>query len=300
MKPMLASDWDGNKVRFPVIAQPKIDGVRGINTTGMLTGRSLKPHANRYATAFFSKPEYTGFDGELAAGDERDSALCRKTSSALSRIDGSPFVLWHVFDRLTPDAINLTYLDRLALLDLEVHVRQVNGLATHLRVIPWVVCKNMEALIYHDTVWLDQGYEGTILRDPDGMHKQGRSTVKEGGLLRIKRFVEDDAVVLSIEEGRSNQNDAQTNELGQTFRTTHQDNMVPNGLVGSLLCKDVKTGNEITVSAGSMDHDMRKHYFENPKELLGQVIKYKHFPKGVKDKPRFPTFQSIRLESDRS
>ena len=74
--------------------------------------------------------------------------------------------------------------------------------------------------------------------------------------------------------------------------------MIPNGMVGSLLCKDVKTGREITIGAGKMSHEERLLFFADQKRLIGQVVKYKHFPKGVKDKPRFPTFQSFRVDSD--
>ena len=47
MKPMLAEDFDESKLIFPLIAQPKIDGVRGLNMLGTLTGRSLKTHKKR-------------------------------------------------------------------------------------------------------------------------------------------------------------------------------------------------------------------------------------------------------------
>ena len=50
MKAMLATDYEEAKLRFPVLAQPKIDGVRGVNFFGTLTGRSLKQHRNKYTT----------------------------------------------------------------------------------------------------------------------------------------------------------------------------------------------------------------------------------------------------------
>jgi DNA ligase 1 len=152
---------------------------------------------------------------------------------------------------------------------------------------------------------------GTCIRKLDGLHKQGRSTVREMGLLRIKRFVESEALVMSIEEGETNLNEAQINELGKMFRSSHKENKVPDGMVGSLICKalqDVKDahsgrllieeGQEIKVSPGNMDHNNRRRYFNNQGEIIGKVIKYKFFPKGIKDKPRFPTFQTFRIESD--
>lgn len=130
------------------------------------------------------------------------------------------------------------------------------------------------------------------------MYKEGRSTVIEGGFLRIKDFAIEEAVVTGVVGGESNNNEKTINELGRGTRSSHKASKVPNGLVGALICRDVKTGNVFKVAAGKMDHDTRKLYFDRPELILQQTIKYKHFPKGVKDKPRFPTFECIRIPSD--
>jgi DNA ligase-1 len=57
-------------------------------------------------------------------------------------------------------------------------------------------------------------------------------------------------------------------------------------------------GQIITVNAGCMTHAERIVYWENPDKILGAVIKFKFFPKGIKDKPRFPNFQAIRGKAD--
>lgn len=302
MKPMLAEDWVESRVSFPAIAQPKIDGVRGVHFTGKFTGRSLKTFGNRYITNFFSHNAFAGLDGEVAAGHECDPALCRLTTSALSTHEGEPFVLWWLFDYVTPETRLLPYYQRYQALANRVAELQamphLHPRAGHLRLVPYVLVQTLEQLNELDAQWLDDGYEGTILRHPDREAKSGRSTVREGGLLRIKRFVEEEAVVNSITEGRRNDNEATINALGRTERSTHQENMVPNGMAGSLECTDVKTGKPIIVSAGTAPHDLRKAWLENPSLIVLKTIKYKTFPKGVKDKPRFPTFQVIKMEAD--
>ncbi len=313
MKPMLACDWDENRISFPAMAQPKIDGVRALNMHGGLTGRSLKLFKNRYTTDFYSQEFFKGFDGEMAAQSETHPDLCRLTTSALGTIVGQPFTLWWLFDYITESTIALQYYDRYMLMRNRVTAMQSDPdyapWAGRLRIVPMRMVNTAEELLEFDELNLEMGYEGTIIRDPKGRHKQGRSTVREGGLLRIKRFIESEAVVESIVEGESNQNEAQTNELGLQFRSSHQENMVPNGLVGSLTCRALSTvkdgarvviqeGQEITVSPGNMPHDQRKFYFENQTELVGKTIKFKFFPKGIKDKPRFPTFVTIRQPED--
>lgn len=310
MKPMLASNYVEDKLVFPLGAQPKIDGVRGLTTEGGMTGRSLKKHKNKYTTAFYSKPEYAHMDGELAAEHECHPNLCRITSSAVGTIKGEPFTLWHVFDCLRKEIVHAPYKERHEYLTSYIRYEQSNGRCLNARVVPMQICSTLEELLWWDAKWLEAGYEGTIIRNLLAGHKEGRSTVLEGGLLRIKRFVEGEALVVGIEEGNANENEAQTNELGLQFRSSHQENKVPNGLVGNMQCKlleDLQAGEKtipageiITVSPGNMDHKMRKHYFDNQGEIVGHVIKYKFFPKGIKDKPRFPTYVCHRSAEDMS
>ena len=312
IRPMLASDYDEAKLKFPLIAQPKIDGVRGINLNGSLTGRSLKPHANLYTTKEFSHPHFKGLDGEFTAGGWNLPNLCTLTTSALTSIQGEPVLSWYVFDFITEDTINLPYMQRYKALRQHLDSLRRLNLDSHIELVPAHLCTNLEQLLALEERWLGMGLEGVIIRDPEGKYKEGRSTAKEGGLLRIKRFIEEDAEVLGVVEGQANGNEAKTNELGRTERSSHQENMAPNGMVGTLTCKLLKdvhdpvtkaliltAGQAITVSAGSMNHKDRVHYFLNPDEIVLKTIKFKFFPKGIKDKPRFPTFVSIRARSDK-
>lgn len=297
---MLASDWDPAKQRFPVGMQPKIDGVRGGHFDYGLTGRSLKKHKNIFNTQFFSQGGFKGFDGELAAAADTDQALCRLTSSAMSTIEGQPFVLMWAFDYVTPETIKLPYQDRyhimrMRITDLAVHH---SLLAQRIRPVQMVTVHSMEQLEEQDDMWSEAGYEGSILRDLRGLYKEGRSTVKEGGLLRIKRFETDEFLITGFTEGETNGNEAKLNEMGNTERSTHMENMTPNGMIGNFLGTDVKTGKPVKVSAGKLPHDLRKLWFEQPQLFMNKIGMYKHFPKGVKDKARFATFQTLRDESD--
>lgn len=295
-RPMLACDADLDLIRFPAIVQPKVDGVRGLVVGGKLVGRSLKKPANRKVVQRLSHPLLNHLDGELWVGSAPyNDDLCRNTTSAINRIGGNPPVRFLVFDYFAPKVKDLPYQERLQAL-----VAHVATLPPHFNVqaMPTWMVHNMDHLLDADSELRAKGYEGTIVRDPAQPYKFGRSTAREGGLLRIKKFAEGEAVVLEIVEGQHNQNEAKVNELGHTERSSHQANMVPNGMVGSLVCKCIATAATITVSPGKMTHEERMYYFENPDQLVGTTIKYKFFPRGQKDKPRFPTFQSIRAESD--
>jgi len=301
MKPMEASDWKADKVKFPVWMQPKYDGVRGMNLTEKgLTGRSLKPHGNKYVTNYFSGALFRGFDGEFAGAQETASDLCRVTSSLIGTHEGNPWLLWHLFDYITPETRNIPYHQRYAALESTVHAikGEYPDQGQHLHVVPVIIVDDIDELIAQHQEWVSLGYEGSILRDPDGLYKEGRSTAIEGGLLRIKDFVEEEFLITGIEEGQQNNNVATIDARGRTERSTHAENMVPNGMVGALLGIDVKTQKPIKVSAGTIPHSLRVLYFKKPDLIVGLVGKYKSFPKGVKDKPRFPTFQSLKIKSD--
>lgn len=311
MKPMLAEDAIEEKLRFPLGIQPKIDGVRGHNPYGTLMARSNKPFGNRFTQAFFSHPDYQYIDGEFAAERETHPDLCRITSSATRSFDGEPFLLWHAFDFLHPDVITQPYQCRHLALELHVKALQQQGRAMHLRVVPMKIVNNLDELLFWEDVWLKMGYEGIIIRDLKGRHKQGRSTAKQMGLLRIKRFIDFEFIATHIIEGNHNANEAQENELGKTFRSTHQENMIPNGQVGTIVGNVIKEvhdpqtkqillreGQQVNVSPGEMDVPTRIHYFQNQHLIIGQINKAKFFPKGHKEKPRFPIWQSIRSPED--
>lgn len=310
MKPLLADDYVESKLAFPIIGQPKIDGVRALNSNGRFTGRSLKTFKNIYATDRYSVDALAGFDGEVAHGPANSPTLCRDTSSALGAIFGQPELAWWLFDYVTPESVRMPYELRYAalsdrLIELE---RNAPALWRDMRIVPARELLSVEDLEEYDAENLAAGYEGTILRDPRALHKEGRSGSKPF-LWRVKRFTDFEFVIHGLVEGEQNGNAAKVNELGRTERSTHQRNMYANGMVGALtgtVLSPVKDGSRVLlaagqpvrVGAGCLTHDERKRYFENPGEIIGRVGKAKFFPKGVKDKLRFPTFQSFRQAAD--
>lgn len=312
MKPHLLDDWQPDKLVFPMIGQPKIDGVRALNLTGKLTGRSLKPFKNRYLTTRFSHSALIGFDGEMAAESHVHPNLCRITSSATGTILGEPYVLWWLFDYVTVETKGLSYEERLKILQYRILNMEYEAphLFPHLRIMPSRVLHSLQELEDYDTENLLAGYEGTVLCGPDMPHKDGRAG-KKLFKWRIKRFVDFEFTVHTVIEGEENQNAAQINELGHTFRSSHQENKVANGMVGAMLghvLADVfdgdtllfSKGQEVRVGAGCLTHEQRRYYFQNQDEFKRLIHKAKFFPKGIKDKPRFPTWQSFRNAEDMS
>ena len=326
LKPHLACDLDEDKVKFPVIAQVKIDGVRGINLKGDITGRSLKAFKNSFVAECFSHPEFVGVDGELVLGEWNRPGLCRETTGFVNRKTAklgkptrSPDFKWYVFDFLRADVVHLPYIQRLEALQQASAMWFAADEVSNVFVVPWKLVHNLEELHAFEEECLDAGFEGVIVRDPNGLHKSGRATTKLGAYLRIKRFVDFEGKVVGITEAMENTNEAKTNELGRTERSTHQENMIPKGMVGTIhliVLKDVvyrgevvvKAGEVVVVGPGAMPHAQRIAVWLAYKAgdmtsedwIMGEIGKAKFMPHGQKDKLRMPTWLCLRAEEDMS
>ena len=291
---MKAENCDLNLIRFPIVCLVKIDGVNGGNLSDTFTSRTLKPFKNSVVGDIFSHPLLAGFNGELAVGSLTDGATCRRTSSVVNSYSwnsSGEIPTLYPFDYVTEQTHKFGFADRYYLLRGLID-KLPPELARHVKPLPAVkLCKTLEEVLEFHEMVTGLGYEGTILRWTLSPHKNGRSTVKEGYLLRLKDQETDEAVVLSLVEAEENQNIAQVNALGQTFRTSHQENKVGKGMIGSFLClwRDI----EILVSAGELSHDERREIWETG-GWIGKTITFKSMSYGMKDKPRFARYVAPR------
>jgi DNA ligase-1 len=140
---------------------------------------------------------------------------------------------------------------------------------------------------------LEQGYEGLILRDGHAPYKMGRSTVKEGYLLKLKRFTDAEFEVIGFEERMHNANEASTNELGRTKRSSCMAGLEGRGDLGALVVRRAG-GLVFNVGTGLNDAD-RQEIWNHQDKYLGQMAKVKYFAIGMKDAPRHPVFLGWRL-----
>ena len=285
MKPMLAANANLDNLRFPYYASPKLDGVRCLIHNGVVLSRNLKPIRNEYVQRVLGDSRFNGFDGELIVGSPTAEDVFRQTSAAVSTIKGEPEFRFHVFDDLTHYSAPFN--------------ARLNGLRPripHQSVISLVDQRLIVLLSELDTLeeeYLEEGYEGLMLRDPKSKYKFGRSTVKENILLKVKRFSDSEARVLGFEEQMRNNNKAEVSELGRTKRSSHQAGLVPADTLGALVVQDVNTGIEFNIGTG-MSAEERKHIWDNWRDYHGKFVSYKFFPVGVKDKPRHPVFKGFR------
>ena len=292
-RPMLAATLkDPSKLRFPVLASQKLDGLRATAQGGRLLSRTLKPLPNKYVQERFAMiPD--GLDGEIIVGDPLAPDAFRKTTS-LVMSDDKPLdwfkgeeVRLHVFDKFGTEG----FKDRILRADI------ARGGMEFVVIVPHILINDMEALLAFEADYLSKGAEGVMVRSLNGPYKQGRSTENEGYLIKVKRFEDSEAEILDSFEEMHNDNEKQTNELGRTKRSTNKEGLVPTGVLGGFEVRDLKTGVEFSVGSG-FDAAEKEAYWQNRLGLFGKIIKYKHFPVGGKDKPRHPIFLGFRDRRD--
>ncbi len=99
-RPMLSGEVALPKLRYPVIASAKLDGIRAIVIDCVVYSRSMKPIRNKHVQRLFGRAGYNGYDGELIVGPANAEDVYRVTSSGVMSAGGEPDVAFHVFDNI--------------------------------------------------------------------------------------------------------------------------------------------------------------------------------------------------------
>ena len=286
-KPLLAGKFDSEKAKFPYAATPKIDGIRFLMVGGAALTRSFKPIRNEYLQKILSSNLPEGIDGELTSGSTFQEC------SSIMRIKGEPdFKVW-IFDFVNPKGKLKPYKERMD----ELRKFENFNIPSYEILFPTIV-SNQEQIDQLMINNLNAGYEGLMLRDPNGIYKFGRSSVKENILLKVKEFMDDEAEIISFREKMINTNEGLKDNFGRTKRSSCQDGLKPSGTLGGFILRNSE-GLEFSCGSGLNDA-LRDEIWKNKSKYLGKLVKYKFMSKGIKDLPRHPVFMGFRDETDLS
>lgn len=320
-KPNLAGKAEDASIRFPVLASPKIDGVRAIRFDRLMS-RSMKEIPSAFVQRILSSSWLDGLDGELVVGSATHPNCMQNTTSGVMAKDKTPTFQFHVFDHVKH--LDLPFSERLTMASRQVELfhrawfasgdktrhdwvgavtaNRLDGgpaptdspvsMVMHMRI------DTVNELLAYEAEQLELGYEGVMIRDPDGKYKQGRSTVKEGGLLKVKRFTDDEATIIGFVEEMKNNNAKTTNELGRSKRSSHKDGKSGKDTLGAFILRN-SAGTEFQCGSG-IDDALAAEVWANRTQYLGRTVTYKSFLIGVKDAPRHPVFKAFRSPLDMS
>lgn len=291
--PMLAATLkDVNQLDYSkkYLATQKLDGIRALMINGKLVSRTFKPIRNNYIRKILEAILPDGADGEIVC-----PGAFQATSSGVMCSSGEPEFIYYMFDYVKDDT-GKEYVARTQdMLQWLVDQGPVHtpGLDKIELLMPTLI-KDYDHLKEYEAECIAKGFEGVIIRTPDSPYKCGRSTAKQEWLLKLKRFTDDEAIIIGFTEKMRNDNEATKDKFGHTIRSSHKENKRPANTLGALVVRDIKTEIEFEIGTGFSDLQ-RQEIWDEKDKWDGLIVKYRHFAiSGVLNRPRFPVYIGVR------
>ena len=267
-EPMLAENLEDRKdllFTVPTFVQPKLDGLRADSFGKKLTSRNGKP--------FLACPHLyqneVRLDGELYNHRLKEDfnkivSLCRKTKPSKADIEDAQYMVeFWAYD--FPDHKGV-FSERYKAL---VAWKRLNN-NSKIKVVPTYAVYSQEDIDKYHEQFIEEGYEGTIVRLDLGEYENKRSKQ----LLKYKDFVDSEFEIIGYEEG----------EGGRT------------GTIGKFILKhDTKKGVTFKSNVkGNFDY-LKKVWAERD-SYIGKTATVKHFKRTPDDIPRFPYVIKVARE----
>lgn len=266
--PMLAKDYkkESKKVQFPCYAQPKLDGMRALGNTDYMKSRTGKEIDT--VNHIHEEIKDLGIRGDILDGElYAHGYTFQQNMKALKKfraesVDGAPKtedVKYHVYDIV----MNLPFSERTALL-----AQFVAG-AKHIEFVPTYIINNEAELKIAHARFIEEGYEGTIVRWGDAPYKvNGRSS----NLLKYKDFQD---IQLEIKDIRPSDRNP-----SHGFPVFHWP-----GAKNDELKAGVK-----------MSHTDRELFLQRKEKFIGDTVELRFFEYSDTGVPRFPVMVGYRLD----
>lgn len=301
-RPMLAASFENPQeyeaelvfLNYPVLCSPKIDGIRLMKPPGSpAVSRTWKPLPNQRLQEFITlEPMFDHLDGEVVVGsDPTIPGIFNLTQSAvMTRDDSQPFSLWF-FDKWEDP--NKAFASRTSeARELIEELRRRGVLNTNY--VEHQIANNPQEVLKLEADALDAGFEGLMIRAPNAPYKFGRSTLKQQGLIKVKRYTDAEATVVGFEELERNTNEQTRNAFGLAKRSSHKAGKVLAGTLGKLILEGDPWG-QFACGSG-LDTEMRDRIWQNQEKYLGKIVTFKFQAHGTQNKPRTPIFKGFREE----
>lgn len=270
INPMLAHPYEDHKdkIKFPVLAQPKLDGQRCIahfkNDKVTLWTRTRKeitscPHIVKKLEQIFKGQDELYLDGELYNHELRNDF--EKLMSAVRKnepSEASASVLYFVYDCILPEG-GCTVTRQLV---LERFITSISHFPITLTASKTIL--NEKALNDYHERCVRNGFEGVMVRNRSGEYEHKRSK----NLLKLKTFQDDEFKITDLVPGKDN-------------------------TVVAVCETKNKTKFEATMVG---DKIANQEFIKNKKKYIGKKLTVKYQGLTGKNKvPRFPVGLRIRV-----
>lgn len=272
IRPLLAATVDPkkepnvfSKLRFPLMASPKLDGIRALVYNYGVYSREGLLLPSLQVQRLFS--QYDGLDGELIVDEPNTVNVYNRTQSAVMSQNKLANVTLHIIDRI---GVNKPFIERYNDINEEFREPSLN-----LRIVPQYIVNNLGEFLHIEDQFLEDGYEGIMLRRPDGPYKYGRSTLNQHILMKLKRFEDIEVTVIGFVEQTTNTNAAKMSPLGYTERSSAKEGMVPAGTLGKFTID--YNGTALNIGCGAFNHRERQYIWDHQGMFLGKTLKMRYF-----------------------
>ena len=258
--PMLAKDFkeQESKVIYPCYVQPKLDGMRALKDGSSIISRKNKAitTVNHIADEFRSL--YTMFDGELythGISFQENMKLVKKYVKGETEK-----IKYHIYD-----IVNLSLSFKLRYILLKTLFDKFQP--KNCELVPTYLINSKEELLEKHKKFLEQGYEGTIVRHGEVGYESNK---RSSSLLKFKDFQDLACEIIDVEPSEK--------------RPTH----------GSFVCK--LSDGRIFGCGMRFSHSEREDILKNSENYIGKMAEIRFFEYTDEGLPRFPVCVGIRLD----
>lgn len=285
-KPMLACSTipELEDIKYPVLVSPKLDGIRCLAGDGIAWSRTMKRIPNKCIQNKFKELRLHGLDGELYMMgmdfNEIQSIVMSEYHHDQSKIKYCVFDSFH--------NIKAPFESR-----LQKALCEVDSIITTAEPNDKDFVYHVRHFLVHDAedmsdaldTLLKQGFEGAIVRDPKGPYKNGRSTMNQGWMLKLKKFYDDEAIIIDVEELMHNDDTS----------TKKKENMVAGDTLGALVVR--WKGKQFKIGTG-FDQNERDTLWAIHQQgnLVEQHVTFKYQEVSQYGVPRFPVYKGVRYD----
>lgn len=296
IKPMLAEkgeDKTFSKLSFPIFIQPKFDGVRclaNIDVSGKGANNKLKSRQNRPYDPSKKLEEALQcvrkvaqkdliLDGELYVHGIPFQDVLSIITDKSGTIDRE-CLEYHVYDVIINDDMpfnrrhnNLNWLLFGAKMLWDKNHALTDGADFPIKNVLTESINNMEEAEAKRSDYVSQGYEGAILRVPDGIYEPGK---RSKNLIKFKKFIDDEFEIVDIVDGKGKDEGC-----------------------GRFVCKADKNSDLTFTCKFKGSYDKQKEIFKNKDKYIGKMLTVKFFEyytatEGGVKMPRFPNGIAVR------
>jgi len=195
--PMLAHDYNkrGKSIQFPCYVQRKFDGTRcvGMPTKGLFSrNRKTYPHLDHIVEELNKLPKDCILDGELYSDTlnfQEIVGLVKRETLKKGDHEKQLQIKYHIYDIIN----NKPYEERLQLLQTLFQKNKFQ----YLVLVKTDGCESEEKMKELHAKYVEEGYEGIMLRNKNGLYKNVRSA----DLQKYKEFYDNEYKVIDFKEG---------------------------------------------------------------------------------------------------